>query len=411
MSEFQRESPYPMVSVAEATRMITAQAQPLGTLDVSSLAADGYVLAEDIRAAEAIPDVAKSLVDGYALRAADELGERRVLTELTAGGDEAVALTLGTAVRIMTGAPVPPGADAVIMVEQTEEQGGVLRVQRAVRPGDNIRLVGDDVALDELVLERGTTLNAVAAGLLASLGRTTVRVYRRPVVAVLSTGNEVVEPDAPRQVGLVYDSNRYALMAAVREAGCEAVSLGIARDDVAVQRAAIVEGLQRADVLITSGGVSMGSRDLLKPILAELGTIHFGRTASKPGKPVTFATVGEKLVFGMPGFPVSSLASFEVYVRPALRRMQGDARPERPQVRVRLAEPIRPPRDRVEYQRAIVAWQDGTLVARSTGIQYSTRLLSLRGANALLIVPVSERAAYAPGEELEALLTGPLLVG
>jgi molybdopterin molybdotransferase len=174
-----------------------------------------------------------------------------------------------------------------------------------------------------------------------------------------------------------------------------------------VQHAAIQRGLAQADVVITSGGVSMGTRDLIKPILAELGTIHFGRTASKPGKPVTFATIADKLVFGMPGFPVSSLVSFEVYVRPALRRLQGDRQPERPRVRVQMADPIRPPRDRVEYQRAVVGWQAGKLIARSTGIQFSTRLLSLRGANALLIVPVGD-GVYEPGTELDALLTGPL---
>jgi molybdopterin biosynthesis enzyme len=174
-----------------------------------------------------------------------------------------------------------------------------------------------------------------------------------------------------------------------------------------VQRAAILDGLARADVLLTSGGVSMGTRDLIKPLLAELGTVHFGRIAFKPGKPTTFATVRDKLAFGLPGYPVSSLVSFEVFVRPALRRMQGDARPERPRVRVALGDPIRAPGDRPECQRAIVAWEDGRLVARSTGAQGSSRLLSLRGANALLLVPGDGRT-YPAGAELEALLTGPL---
>jgi molybdopterin molybdotransferase len=208
--------------------------------------------------------------------------------------------------------------------------------------------------------------------------------------------------------GGIRDSNRYALLAAAREAGCATISLGIARDDEAVQRAAILEGLERADVLLTSGGVSMGTRDLIKPLLAELGTVHFGRIAFKPGKPTTFATVRDKLVFGLPGYPVSSLVSFEVFVRPALRRMQGDARPDRPRVRVVLRDPIQSSEDRPEYQRAIVAWEDGRLVARSTGAQGSSRLLSLRGANGLLLVPPSGRL-HAPGEEMEALLTGPPL--
>jgi molybdenum cofactor synthesis domain-containing protein len=226
-------------------------------------------------------------------------------------------------------------------------------------------------------------------------------------VAVLATGDEVYEPDTPLSAGGIRDSNRYALMAAAREAGCEVISLGIARDDEALQRAAILDGLARADVLLTSGGVSMGTRDLIKPLLAELGTVHFGRIAFKPGKPTTFATMGGKLAFGLPGYPVSSLVSFEVFVRPALRRMQGDARPDRPRVRVVLRDPIQAPGDRPEYQRAVVAWEEGRLVARSTGAQGSSRLLSLRGANAMLLVPGDGRT-YGAGAELEALLTGPL---
>lgn len=204
-------------------------------------------------------------------------------------------------------------------------------------------------------------------------------------------------------------------MAAAREAGCVALSLGIARDDVQVQRAAILEALDRADVLLTSGGVSMGTRDLIKPLLAELGTVHFGRIAFKPGKPTTFATIDRPasmrssplLAFGLPGYPVSSLVSFEVFVRPALRRLQGDARPDRPRVRVTLRDPIRPSPDRPEYQRAIVTWEDGRLVARSTGRQGSSRLLSMLGANALLIVPAGIEP-YPAGAELDALMIGPL---
>jgi molybdenum cofactor synthesis domain-containing protein len=224
----------------------------------------------------------------------------------------------------------------------------------------------------------------------------------------LATGDEVYEPDAPARAGGIRDSNRYALLAAAREAGCAPLALGIARDDAAIQRAAILAGLEQADVLLTSGGVSMGTRDLIKPLLAELGTVHFGRIAFKPGKPTTFATVAGKLVFGLPGYPVSSLVSFEAFVRPALRRMQGAAWPERAQVRVALRDPIDAPPDRPEYQRAVVAWEDGRLVARSTGAQGSSRLLSLRGANALLLVP-GDGATYPAGAELDALLTGPVV--
>lgn len=409
MSELRRASPYPMVPIEDAQRIITAYTAALSQEQISSLAADGRVLAEDVYAREPLPDVAKAMVDGYALRAEDGMAQRRVLAELTAGNAEGIALTPGTAVRIMTGAPVPPGADAVIMVEQTAEEAGMLQVHRAVTTGAHMQVVGQDIAQGERVLARGTLLGAAEVGLLATMGHTRISVYRRPRVAVLSTGDEVVEPDAAREPGGVRDSNRYALLAAVREAGAESISLGIARDDLQVLRALVVRGLEQADVLITSGGVSMGTRDLIKPLLAELGTIHFGRVAFKPGKPTTFATVQGKLVFGLPGFPVSSLVSFEIFVRPALRRLQGDARPERPVVRVLLTAPIRPAPERPEYQRAVVSWHNGRLVARNTGLQSSSRLLSLRDANGLLLVPAGERV-YEAGEELQALLTGPFIV-
>jgi molybdenum cofactor synthesis domain-containing protein len=418
-----RESPYPMVPIDEAHRIIAAHAWPLGVEEVDFRATLGRVLAEDVRSGDDMPDVPKAAVDGYALRAADGAAPRRVIAEVLAGSAGEVAVAPGTAARIMTGAPLPHGADAVIMVEQADERDGVMRPDHAPAPGQGIHAIGQDIRRGEVVLTRGTALGPAEIALLATVGRGRVAVYRRPVVAVLSTGDEVQEPEDPPRPGSIRDSNRYALMAAAREAGCEAISLGIARDDAAAQRAAILDGLARADVLLTSGGVSMGTRDLIKPLLAELGTVHFGRIAFKPGKPTTFATVAvdgahdagrtpddapiQRMVFGLPGYPVSSLVSFEVFVRPALRRLQGDAAPERPRVRVTLADPIRSSPDRPEYQRAIVVWQEGRLVARSTGAQGSSRLLSLRGANALLLVPAGGQT-YAPGEELEALLTGSL---
>jgi molybdenum cofactor synthesis domain-containing protein len=414
MQLMRRESPYPMVPIEQAQRIIAEHIAPLPAEEISSLDADGRVLAEDAYAAEDVPDLPKAAVDGYALRAADGMAERRVLAELIAGGGERIALAPGTAARIMTGAPVPPGADAVIMVEQTEEQDGILRIDRPVEVGDSIHVAGQDIARGERVLTRGTVLGPAEIGLLATVGHVRARVYRRPVVAVLATGDEVYEPDAPLKEGGIRDSNRYTLLAAAREAGCTTISLGIARDDRDVQRAAILSGLDRADMLLTSGGVSMGTRDLIKPLLAELGTVHFGRIAFKPGKPTTFATISQAhrdapvLIFGLPGYPVSSLVSFEVFVRPALRRLQGDARPERPRARVFLRDTIRAPADRPEYQRAVVAWQDGRLVAHSTGAQGSSRLLSLRGANALLLVPGDGRV-YPAGAELEAMLVGPLV--
>ena len=235
-----------------------------------------------------------------------------------------------------------------------------------------------------------------------------VEVYRRPRVAVLSTGDELVEPDQEAPYGAIRDSNRPALLAAVREAGGEPLSLGIARDDAAEQRRLVERGLAEADVLVTSGGVSVGTRDLIKPLLEELGTVYFGQVALKPGKPLTFAKVGPKAVFGLPGNPVSSLVSFEVFVRPALRKMQGYARLHRPTVEATLDHEVRKTPDRTEYQRAIVVWRPEGLVARTTGSQSSSRLLSMVGANALLHIPPGE-GMLAAGTRVPALLVGELV--
>jgi molybdopterin molybdotransferase len=409
MSEMRRESPYPMLVIADAQSVIMRSVAPLGIEEVDALTAEGRVLAADLHAPEPVPDVPKSAMDGYALRAADGRAPRRVIGELTAGNAPGQYLGPGMAARIMTGAPMPAGADTMIPVELTEERDGMLTIQRDLAPGDYVHTVGQDLALGQLVLERGTPLGSAEIGLLATIGMTRVPVFRRPRVAVLATGDEVSEPHATPPPGGVRDSNRYALLAAAREAGCEAFSLGIARDDYATQRDAILRGIDLADVVLTSGGVSMGTRDLIKPILAELGTVHFGRVSFKPGKPTTFATIGDKLVFGLPGYPVSSLVSFEVFVRPALRALQGDARPERPRVQVALETPIKPSPDRPEYQRITVRFHDGRLRAASTGAQGSSRLLSLRDANGLLLVPAGT-AVYPTGSELEALLIGPVRV-
>ncbi|MGQ9480701.1 molybdopterin molybdotransferase MoeA [Chloroflexus sp.] len=409
MAEMLRESPYPMVSIAEAIATIMAQTHPLASEEIEAFSALGRIVAGDITSPEDIPDVPKSAMDGYALCAADGLAPRRVVGELTAGGATEVMLAPGEATRIMTGAPLPPGADAMIPVELTTERDGMLYIQRELQPGDYVHIVGQDVRRGQTVLTAGTTIGAAEIGILATLGITQIPVYRQPRVAILATGDEVVEPGSPRPAGAVRDSNRYALMAAVREAGGIPISLGIARDDRDVQRQAILHGLDQADVLITSGGVSMGTRDLIKPLLAELGTVHFGRIAFKPGKPTTFATIGGKLVFGLPGNPVSSLVSFEVFVRPALRVLQGDASPFRTQIEVTLAEPVRPSPDRPEYQRIIVRYQEGRFTAVTTGSQSSSRLLSLRGANGLLLVPAGA-TVYPVGSTLPALLTGPLVV-
>jgi molybdopterin molybdotransferase len=400
------QSKYDMVNPDEALATVLENTPVLPAETILLPEAHGRVLAEDTTAPADMPAVPTSSVDGYAVIAGDESPRRRVLAEITAGLDRAVEVAPGTAVRIMTGAPVAPGADAVAMVEYAEEGDGWIALTRPVSSGDNIRPAGQDIVAGQTVLTRGTTLGPAELGLLASVGAEYVRVYRRPRVAVLSTGDELVEPWEEAGPAKIRDSNRYALMAAVEAAGAVAISMGMVPDVEEEQRDRIRMGLESADALITSGGVSMGVRDLVKRLLEETGTVHLGRVFMKPGKPFTFATVHDKLAFGLPGFPVSSLVTFELFVRPSLLKMQGHPVVERPRVEVILDHDVSPAEDRAEFQRAVVRWEDGALRASTTGLQSSGRLLSMAGANALLTFRPGERKSA--GERIAAILTGPI---
>ena len=254
----------------------------------------------------------------------------------------------------MTGGALPVGADAVVMVEDVEESAdGHAVLQKRPRQGENVHPPGMDLTRGQQVLTRGSRVGPAELGLLATVGCIDVPVYRRPRVAVLATGDELVEPHQTPPPGAVRDSNRYALIAAAEEAGAEVVWHHHARDEEAELERAICAGLEAADVLLTSGGVSMGTRDLIKPLLEKLATIEFGRVSFKPGKPLTFASRERQLIFGLPGFPVSSLVTFEVFVRPALMKLSGAAQVLRPRVSVKLGHDIRPDAIRPEYQRAV----------------------------------------------------------
>lgn len=399
------QSPYPMISIAEAREIILARARPLPAEEIDFFAARGRVLARDVVAEEDLPSGPRAAVDGYAVRAQAGPCRLRVTGEIAAGHGPSRPLGADEAVRIMTGGLLPAGAEAVVMVEDTEERDGYVEIGRAVQPGANVHPPGQDVRRGQVVLRAGTRCGAPEIGMLATLGRVRVAVHRRPRVAVLSSGDEVVEPWVAPPPGLVRDSNRFALMAAVAEAGGEVVWHGHARDERVALERLVQEALEGVDVLLTSGGVSMGTRDLIKPLLARLGTVHFGRVAMKPGKPLTFVTIGERLVFGLPGFPVSSLVTFEVFVRPALLRLQGLRRIDRPRILVQLEREVRPDRVRFEYQRAVVRVQDGRFVATSTGLQSSSRLMSMLGANALLELEPAEQPLPA-GAVVPALLIG-----
>jgi len=391
----------------EARRTVLSRVSPLPVESVGLEAAAGRVLAEDLRAEEEFPPFPAATMDGFAVVAEDGSPWREVIGEQTAGFVLAVEVTPGTAVRITTGAPVPAGADAVVPVEATEPaEDHVVIHQQEVRAGENIRPVGADLRRGELVLPAGTVLGPAEVGLAASLGAVPLPVRRRPRVGVLSTGDELVEPGETPGPGQIRDSNRFALLAALAEAGAETMWAGRAPDERVGLRQILVDLIGRCDVVVTSGGVSMGELDLVKALLGELAEVHFRRVFMKPGKPLNFATAGETLIFGLPGNPVSALVSFELFIRPALGMMQGKREIDRPRVRVTLRRSTRRG-DRIEFQRArVVVGTDGRLTAATTGVQASSRLASFLGANALVVIPAGE-GEFPAGSEVEAILLGP----
>jgi len=399
------ESVYPMISPDEAYERVVRNVRRLLPMRLPIDDALGHVLAADVIATENMPRFRSSTMDGYAVVAADHSKERKVLGEQDAGHLVGLQVGVGTAVQVMTGSAVPEGADAVIPVEYAVEHGQWVGFSRLLPAGANIRPVGQDLRAGERVLAAGLVLGAAEIGLLATMGCTQVKVYPRPRVAILATGDELVPPGQPLDPGQIRDSNSHALAASVRQFGAEPISLGIVRDDEGELREAILQGLRRADMLLTSGGVSMGRRDLIKPILEGLGEVHFGRVAQKPGKPTTFATVKGKPVFGLPGFPVSSLISTELYVRPALLKMAGFSVWRRREINVLLEHDIHPgDPGRTEFQRALVTWRGERALARNTGDQASSRLRSLVGANALLRLPQGV-AIFQKGDQVQAILT------
>lgn len=396
-----------MIGVEEARERILAFFAQLDVEDRAISDALGQVSTEEIVGRFDVPPWDNSAMDGYALRATDIEGAHpqapvtlKVVGAVAAGEVPTQTVSHGAAVRIMTGAPIPAGADAVAPFEDTDEgerkTGGTvpdeIAVRVAVPPGGNVRPAGGDIAAGEKVIEAGTVLRASEIGVLASLGRGTVRVVRRPVAAILATGNELIEPPEPYRPGKIYNSNSYGVAAAVRAAGGIPKRLGIARDTVEAISAVLQEGAAAADVVITTAGVSKGDYDLVKDVLARHGRIELWSVRMRPAKPLAFGMLsgegGRQVpLLGLPGNPVSALVAFEQLGRPALYKMMGRDDYERPTVRAVLEEPIHNHDARRVYARAVVTKRDGTYYARLTGEQSSNVLTSMSRANGLAICP------------------------
>jgi molybdopterin molybdotransferase len=414
-----------LISIEEALERLLAKVPVLPEEEKHPLEALGHVLAEDVAAGFDIPPLDNTSMDGYAVRAADTVGaagdsprELRVIGEVAAGYVFEGTVEPGTAVRIMTGAPMPAGADAVVPFEETDEPfdrppegtgalAGSVKVLKEARPAANVRQAGEDVRTGDDVLRRGTVLRASEIGVLASLGRTSVRVIRRPEVAVLSTGDELLEPGEPRSGPRIYDANAYGVAALVKRFGGVPRLLGIAADTVEALTARIREGLS-ADMLITSAGVSRGDYDVVKDVLEREGEIAFWTVAMKPGKPLAFGTFesGERSVphIGLPGNPVSSMVAFELFGRPAIMKMMGKGAPVRPVIRAVAESRVQNRGDpRVFLARCVVTRRDGKYYAALTGAQGSGMLTSMSRANGVAIVPVAVDAVEA-GEEVDVLM-------
>lgn len=398
-----------MLTVEEAQARVLAQFAALSAEEIALPQALGRVLAEDAYAREPLPAFANSAMDGYALLSVDTTGATpehpvalALAGEIPAGQVYPGTVRQGQTVRILTGAPVPSGADAVIQQELVEVADGQVHVRAPVAAGNNVRAVGEDVQPGMLLVPRGTELGPAELGLLAALGVHPLRVTRRPRVAILGTGDELVALGQTPQPGQIRDSNTVYLAAAVSRAGAEARVLGRARDRAEELRAKLGEA-QEADLILTSGGVSVGDYDLVKQILAEQGDIDFWRVRMRPGKPLAFGLLGKTPLIGLPGNPVSAAVTFELFGRLAIRTMLGAAPIERPRVRARLAGRPIERADRRQYVRAHLSAPEGELIAVPTGDQGSHIITSLRGASCYLVVEIGE-GVVRPGELLPAML-------
>jgi molybdopterin molybdotransferase len=400
-----------MISVEEALARILTEITPLNVRQVPLPEASGLVLSQDIVAQEDIPPFANSAMDGFALLSQDSQPQHgqpprlRITGAVAAGYVADHAVEKGTTMRIMTGAPVPPGADSVIQVELTRTEGSDsawVEILATVPMGNNIRPAGEDMRSGQTVLRQGDEIGPWEIGILATLGWPTIPVIRSPHVAILGTGDEVIDVAEPLRPGKIRNSNSYLLEAAVQRAGAIPHRLGVAHDTVESLREKFTEAIQY-DLIITSGGVSVGDFDLVKNIMAEQGQINFWRINMRPGKPVAFGHISGIPLLGLPGNPVSAAVTFELFGRPVIRKMLGHTRLIRQQVDVIVEDGVSDRAMRRHYVRARVEWRDGRFVAHTTGNQGSHIMTSLLNVNALVIVPEGGVQVHA-GDTAKAIM-------
>lgn len=393
-----------MIDIGEAQQKVLEEIPVLGKERIHILEALGRVLGQDVAAVRDVPTADNSAMDGYCCRHSDLAGSTdskpcrlRLVGESPAGRPFSGTLNAGEAVRVMTGGIVPQGTDAVIMLEDTQREGNDIVCFRDPGIGAHIRRRGEDVVSGEVVLSEGDIIRPPEVGMLATLGHAYVYVYQRPIVAILSTGDELVDLDEPFTVGKVLCSNTYSLAAQVMDCGAIPLSLGIASDDETDQRNKISAGL-RADVVLTSGGVSVGKYDLVKDTLSQLGMrVKFWKVNMKPGKPLVFGTIGNKPVFGLPGNPTSAMISFEQFARPALLKMMGHKNLFRPLIEAVLAEDAMVGSDRLHLVRCKLFEADGRMMARTAGTQSSGALRSMIMADGLMIL-LPEKRPHRAGD-------------
>ncbi|HEV3362731.1 MAG TPA: gephyrin-like molybdotransferase Glp [Acidimicrobiia bacterium] len=401
-----------MIPLEEAQNRILATVPRLPAVSVALSEALGLVTVEDLAATEPIPPFANTGVDGYAVRAADTAGATpespvrlRIVDELPAGKAPTVPVGPGEAIRIMTGAPAPEGADAIVMVEDTTVDGGhMVCIGKEARPGDHVRPAGGDLDVGDAAFPAGSVLGPAHLGVVASLGQPTVTVVRRPRVAVISTGDELVPPGEPLAIGQIRDSNRPMLMALVTQAGCEAVDFGIGVDDDAVITERLEKAAATCDAVVTSGGVSMGDYDIIKIVLRRIAEMNWWQVAIRPAKPLAFGILSGVPIFGLPGNPVSSHVSFELFARPALLQMMGHSRRFRPVTPAVAAHDMRRRVDgKLHLDRVTVRRDEasGQLVAASAGAQASNVLSAMALSDGLALVPDGE--GVAAGEPVDVM--------